>query len=196
MRDTGPAPRGLADQIVAAHGGRVGATYEYAVKGFVAELPQAAIDALKRNPNVLAVSPDVLVSIADQDVPTGFDRIEADLVPRSGVPTALPCPSGSNCTDADIAIIEAGSNDHPDLNVVHRVGCSSLFGSCTDNAGFDGHGHGTHVAGIAAAVDNDFGVVGVAPGARIWSVTVLGDEVTGFLSSILGGIDLGNRPGR
>ncbi|MDH3293603.1 MAG: S8 family serine peptidase, partial [Acidimicrobiia bacterium] len=189
IRDNGPAPRGLADQIVAAHGGRVGATYEYAVKGFVAELPQAAIDALVRNPNVLDVSPDVLVSIADQDVPTGFDRIEADLVPRSGVPTALPCPSGTNCTDVDIAIIDTGSNDHPDLNVVHRVDCSSLFGSCTDNAGFDGHGHGTHVAGIAAALDNGYGVVGVARGARIWSVKVLGDEGTGFLSSILGGID-------
>ena len=33
-------------------------------------------------------------------------------------------------------------------------------------------GHGTHVAGIAAARDNDRGVVGVAPGARLWAVRV------------------------
>jgi len=76
LRDPGPSPRGLADQMVATHGGRAGATYEYALKGFVAELPQAAIDALSRNPNVLAVTPDVLVSIADQEIPTGYDRVD------------------------------------------------------------------------------------------------------------------------
>src|SRR5438105_2086979 len=35
------------------------------------------------------------------------------------------------------------------------------------------HGHGTHVAGTIAAVDNGIGVVGVAPEARLWSVKAL-----------------------
>ena len=188
LRPGSASPRGLADQIVGVHGGRFGAVYEHAIKGFVAELPQAAITALSRNPNVVSITPDQIVAIADQDIPTGFDRIEADRAPTAPV-SPTNCPAGETCTNVDIAVLDTGSNDHPDLNVVHRVDCSSLFGSCNDNAGYDGHGHGTHVAGIAAAFDNAYGVVGVAPGARVWSVKVLGDDGTGFLSSLIAGVD-------
>ena len=38
--------------------------------------------------------------------------------------------------------------------------------------GNDDNGHGSHVAGIAAAKDNDIGIVGIAPGARIWAIKV------------------------
>ena len=41
--------------------------------------------------------------------------------------------------------------------------------TCAEGKGIDDNGHGTHVAGIAAALDNNLGTVGVAPGARIWS---------------------------
>ncbi len=53
----------------------------------------------------------------------------------------------------------------------------------------DGHGHGTHVAGSAAALDNSFGVVGVAPGARIWSVKILNADGVGRASWLLCGIE-------
>ncbi|MDJ0924487.1 MAG: S8 family serine peptidase, partial [Acidimicrobiia bacterium] len=168
----------LISQTTDAYGGRAGATFEHALHGFVAELPSSAIAALARDPNVIRITPDYAIRIADQEVSTGFDRVEADLVPRGGAPL-----------DVDIAIIDTGVSEHPDLNVFHRVDCSSILGFCTDNAGFDGNGHGTHVAGIAAAIDNDTGVLGVAPGARIWSVKVLGADGTGFLSSLVGGID-------
>lgn len=45
------------------------------------------------------------------------------------------------------------------------------------------------MAGIAAACNNDFGVVGVAPGARLWAVKVLNSRATGFVSGIIAGID-------
>jgi len=45
------------------------------------------------------------------------------------------------------------------------------------------------VAGIAAAIDNDFGVVGVAPGARLWAVKVLNKWGSGSLSGVIAGID-------
>ncbi len=54
---------------------------------------------------------------------------------------------------------------HPDLNVYRNV--SVINGSIN---GDDGNGHGTIVAGIAAAKDNDIGIAGTAPGARIWSI--------------------------
>jgi subtilisin len=51
------------------------------------------------------------------------------------------------------------------------------------------------VAGIAAAIDNDFGVVGTAPGARLYNVKVFGDDGNADLSNILCGLDwvLANR---
>ena len=86
--------------------------------------------------------------------------------------------------DVDIAIVDTGIDEHPDLNVVGGTDCTG------SRIGWhDGYGHGTHVAGIAAARDNDFGVVGVAPGARIWSVKVLNSSGYGKVSWLLCGID-------
>ncbi len=64
-------------------------------------------------------------------------------------------------------------------------------GPCQDNssASTDLLGHGTHVAGIAAAIDNGNGVVGVAPGARLWAVKVLDNTGSGYSSWIIDGID-------
>jgi subtilisin len=53
----------------------------------------------------------------------------------------------------------------------------------------DGNGHGTHVAGIAAAKDNNIGVVGTAPGARIWAIKVIPDSGQGRQSYTLNGLN-------
>ena len=97
--------------------------------------------------------------------------------------------SGKGWSFALPSIIDTGiDNIHPDLNVFRTVNCARFFG-CLENQGTDGNGHGTHVAGIAAAIDNDIGVVGVAPGARLWSVKVLDDRGSGYLSWVIAGID-------
>jgi len=91
--------------------------------------------------------------------------------------------------DVDIAIIDTGIDlDHPDLTVAGSTNCAR-FGGCLDGGGNDGHGHGTHVAGIAAAKNNGIGVVGVAPGARLWAVRVLNNYGSGWTSWIIAGID-------
>jgi hypothetical protein len=70
--------------------------------------------------------------------------------------------------DVDIAVLDTGvSLTHPDLNVYRNV--TFINGTATGN---DDNGHGSHIAGIAAAKDNDIGIVGIAPGARIWAVKV------------------------
>ena len=109
--------------------------------------------------------------------PTGIDRIDADLgETKSG--------DGTGIVDIDIAIIDTGIDlNHPDLNVFRDI---SFVGTTT---GDDDHGHGSHVAGTAAALDNDIGVVGVAPGAKLWSIKVLNSEGFGTLSGIIDGID-------
>jgi subtilisin family serine protease len=53
----------------------------------------------------------------------------------------------------------------------------------------DNNGHGSHVAGIAAALDNDQGIVGVAPGARIWAVKVLDANGSGSFSDVICGLN-------
>ena len=70
--------------------------------------------------------------------------------------------------DVDIAILDTGiSLTHPDLNVYRNV-------SVVENIaiGDDDQGHGSHVAGVGAAKNNEIGVVGMAPGARLWAVKV------------------------
>lgn len=53
----------------------------------------------------------------------------------------------------------------------------------------DGIGHGTHVAGIAAARDNHMRVVGVAPGAWLWAVRVITGNGLASLASVICGVD-------
>ena len=94
--------------------------------------------------------------------------------------------------DADIAILDGGVDPHhPDLNVVGGVDC--VRGPAADRGYHDRDGHGTLVAGFAAAIDNAIGVVGVAPGARIWAVRVA--DPTGLItdSALLCGLEYNAR---
>ena len=86
----------------------------------------------------------------------------------------------------DVAVIDTGiDSKHPDLNVVGGVN----FAGGNPKSFNDGNGHGTHVSGTIAALDNAQGVVGVAPGARLWGVRVLNNQGSGFLSDVIAGID-------
>jgi subtilisin len=53
----------------------------------------------------------------------------------------------------------------------------------------DDNGHGTNIAGIAAAIDNSQGIVGVAPGARVWAVKVLDENGGGTFSDVICGLN-------
>jgi subtilisin len=95
--------------------------------------------------------------------------------------------------DVDVAVIDTGIDlQHPDLNVGGSVNCigvhffAQMYRRCR---GDDDHYHGTHVAGTIGAFDNDFGVVGVAPGARLWAVKVLDKRGSCPSSWIIAGID-------
>lgn len=84
-------------------------------------------------------------------------------------------------------VIDSGIDfDHPDLNVDKNMSKSFLNGvaSATDE-----NGHGTHVAGIIAAKNNNFGVLGVASGATVVSLRVMDKNGEGVVSSIIEALD-------
>jgi subtilisin len=180
-------PSGAAAELGRVYGFEVGFVYAHALKGFSAALPPAVAPALERNPLVRSVEPDRTVSIMAQTIPTGIARIFALENPNLGIDSRDDWR-----VDVDVAVLDTGIDaGHPDLNVVARTDCSggSPFSGTCSEGGDDGNGHGTHVAGTIAAIDNGIGVVGVAPGARLWSVKVLDNQGSGYLSWLIAGID-------
>jgi len=96
-------------------------------------------------------------------------------------------------TGVGVAVVDTGLDfNHQDLNLAPEVQGVNAFnaygGSCQDF-----HGHGTHVAGIIGARDNLIDVVGVAPNATIYCVSVFEfDEVQGAVGtdeSMIAGLD-------
>jgi subtilisin len=160
-------------------GGKILNLYERAVKGFAVNVPnERVLSSILNRTDVLYAEADVKVQAFAQTLPTGINRVDGDIsVSISG--------DGAGSVDADIAIVDTGIQlNHPDLNVYRDK--TFVTGTTSGN---DDNGHGTHVAGIAAAKDNTEGVVGMAPGARLWAVKVLDQSGSGSLSNVIAGID-------
>src|SRR5215204_491456 len=178
-----------AQNVAEEHSRRLGAevtsVYQHALQGYAAKIPSARLSEVNSDPRVLFVQPDRTAVAFDQTTPKGVDRIEGDLSS-----TQSGNGSGSD-VDVDVAVIDTGINKtHPDLKVAGGRNFASWSLSKDGNTKWeDGHGHGTHVAGTVAARDNDFGAVGVAPGARLYGVKVLSNSGTGYQSWIINGID-------
>jgi hypothetical protein len=105
-------------------------TYESALKGFAAKIPQGRVDDVRSDPRVAFVAKDREVYAMAQTLPTGVDRVDADQ-------SSAIAGDGSGSLNADIAVIDTGIYRHSDLNVVGGYNCTS-----TDRwAWSDGHGH-------------------------------------------------------
>jgi len=87
-------------------------------------------------------------------------------------------------------ILDSGIDlDHPDLNVDASRGYNAFTSGKDGKSLDDGNGHGTHVAGTIAAIDNTEGVIGVAAGATVIPVKVLGARGSGSYSGVIAGIN-------
>lgn len=180
------SPAAAAREISDKVGGEVGFVYQYALKGFSITVPAQAIAGLRGNPRVKYVATDDIRYAFAQSEPTGLQRIFATTNTAIGIDGV-----DDSRVDVDVAVIDTGIDlQHPDLNVSGGVNCTgSPFNNKCVSGGDDDHYHGTHVAGIIGALDNDFGVAGVAPGARLWAVKVLNSRGSGYSSWIIAGID-------
>ena len=181
-----------AQQVAAGYRISPEVAFRHALNGFAGNVTPRQAAAMSSDPRVASVEPDRFVSITEQTVPTGVRRASALQNGNLGIDAVDDLR-----VDADIAILDTGIDlDHPDLHVVTATDCRYESGgrpwartvSC-GSGGDDDNGHGTHVAGSAAALDNGLGVVGIAPGARLWAVKVLDQNGSGYLSHIVAGID-------
>jgi len=110
-----------------------------------------------------------------QETPYGITRVKG-LSSYSGSGVAYVLDSGIDLT-------------HPDLNVDASRGYNAFTSGKDGQSLNDGNGHGTHVAGTIAAINNNFGVIGVAPGATVVPVKVLDSRGSGSYSGVIAGVD-------
>ena len=198
LKDSVSSPADVARDMAARHGLIQQHIYSVAIKGFSAQIPASRLADAESDPRVDYIEPDLAVQAIkgkppgkggggggdetppEQVIPTGVKRIAAN------ISTTASIDGTDDRVDVDIAIIDTGvSPTHPELNFYRGV---TVAGSGKP-AGEDDNGHGSHVAGTAAAIDNGAGVVGVAPGARIWSVKVLNKFGSGSIGGVIAGID-------
>ncbi|MEZ0372647.1 MAG: S8 family serine peptidase [Candidatus Sericytochromatia bacterium] len=109
-----------------------------------------------------------------QTVPAGVTRIGA-----------APGSLSFNGSGIGVAVVDGGVSSHRDLNL--STSCFSIDGNCGDQT--PSPGHGTHVAGIVAALNNTTDVVGVAPGATIYAVDVFGTSDSTPDDNIIAGLN-------
>jgi len=160
------------------------------IEGKAVLLSLQAEKDLARQFGVLRIDDDVVVEalirggIAAKPTPTqpsevlpwGVDRIDAEKV--WGITTGDPIK---------VAIVDTGIDvKHPDLIDNLKGGVSTVGYTSSYN---DDNGHGTHVAGIAAAIDNEIGVIGVGPQIDLYAVKVLDRRGSGYLSDVIEGLD-------
>ena len=196
-----------AELIVRIHGERMD-SYRHVLQGFSARFSDAGFSQVVNDPRVAFVSEDHVVGISDTvrtNVRSERDTRPAD--PREDVSSTPELeavsqgvqsfPTGINRIGAagktnvgagvNVAVIDTGIlGTHPDLmgQVVGGKNCTKASGGYTDQ-----NGHGTHVSGTIAGLNNKVGVVGVSPGVKLWSVRVLDRFGGGTWSSVICGLD-------
>ncbi|MDP2916967.1 MAG: S8 family peptidase [Dehalococcoidia bacterium] len=136
---------------------------------------RAALGALK---GVALVEEDGIVYAVDAELAQswGVDKIDAEKA----------WAGGQTGAGVKVAIIDTGIDyTHPDLNGNYVAGYDWVN---DDNNPMDDNGHGTHVAGIVAAERDGAGVVGVAPGAKLYGLKVLSASGSGYWSDVIGAL--------
>jgi subtilisin len=158
--------------------------------------PQAEKNLAKR-PEILIIDPDVEVFALEnfkgefmrghlklqgvkpqpaQTLTWNIDRVDAEI--SWGISTGDPVKVGVIDTGIDL--------NHPDLKANIKGGYNAINPLKSYN---DDNGHGTHVAGIIAALNNNIGVVGVGPKIDLYAIKVLNASGSGYLSDVIEGLD-------
>ena len=141
--------------------------------GFIATMTVEKANELRNDESVAFVEPDRIISLSHC-----FTVVEPRLITWN-----LKRIGFGNGIGKTAWIIDSGIDfDHPDLTVDQSRSRSFVTGITSAD---DSNGHGTHVAGIIGAKNNTFGVLGVASGATLVALKVLGQNGEGNLGYII-----------
>ncbi|MBP2830859.1 S8 family serine peptidase [Aquimarina sp. U1-2] len=163
--------------------------YTTAISGMALKLGDDEFQKLSKDPSVASIEYNRIVKLPKFEVEEVFQADGSAKMAQQtpcGISRAGGAVDGSG-RDQWIWVIDSGIDlDHPDLNVVTDSRYSKTFVGGSPN---DCNGHGTHVAGTAAAVNNSVGVIGVSAGANVVSVRVFGCSGGSSTQTILNGIN-------
>jgi subtilisin family serine protease len=153
-------------------------TFVNVLNGAVIDLPAQALAGLVKNPNVLSVERDAVVTASQTNAPWGLDRLDQRALPLS---TTYSAPT--EAVNARAFIIDTGINKtHVDF------GSRVVSGFDAISSGGDGsndcNGHGTHVAGTVGG-----STYGVAKGVTLVPVRVLDCSGSGTITGVIAGLD-------
>ncbi len=189
---SGAEAPGLANQAVNRAGGALGHTYSTAVKGFSARMSATAAERLAaNNPRIAYFEADGMMRAMPRPPGKGpgGGGDGGTTGPAQTTPWGITRVNGGVASNGVACVLDSGIDlDHPDLNVDASQGFSA-FTKGKDAGMDDGNGHGTHVAGTIAAIDNEVGVIGVAAGATVIPIKVLGARGSGSTSGVIAGVD-------
>lgn len=155
--------------------------------GFSSDLDEDQLLELRNNEKIDFIEEDRIMTLGKPPWAGGGDNGDG----KSGqeIPWGVSRVGNRNGIGKTAWIIDTGIDlDHPDLNVDQNR-AHSVFTKGKDSNPDDNHGHGSHVAGTIAAVDNDQGVIGVAAGALVVPVKVLDRRGSGTYSGVIAGVD-------
>ncbi|MGY5851766.1 S8 family peptidase [Salegentibacter sp. F14] len=173
------------------------AVYSKVLNGAAMKLTAAQVERLRGKKEVSYIEEDRIVTFAPpcgtpNGGPCDGDGGDGGGTSSQETPYGISRVNGvTNYTGSAVAwIIDSGIDlDHQDLNVDASRGFNAFTSGRDGKSTDDGNGHGTHVAGTIAAVNNEIGVIGVAPGATVIPVKVLDSRGSGSYSGVIAGVD-------
>ena len=163
-------------------------TYVKTIQGFSLQLTTDEVESLRHDDRISYIEQDRMVHVAMGGPPGGGGGGGSD---PQVTPWGITRVGGAADGSGKVAyIIDSGIDaDHPDLNVDVSRGFNAFTRGKDSDLTQDGSGHGTHVAGTVAALDNSIGVIGVAAGATVVPVKVLDSRGSGSYSGVIAGVD-------
>jgi len=171
-------PGAQEQAIVRAAGGQIRHSYTI-VPAISAELPEAALNGLRANPGVRYVEP--VIEVTADDLTSELNNTWG--VKKIGSDDAWS--QGATGATIKVAVLDSGVDYlHTDLAGQIDLANSHDFVN-NDSNPMDDNGHGTHVSGTIAAVQQGTGVVGVAPQVRIIALKVLNAQGSGSFDDII-----------
>ncbi len=175
---------GTARELARRHGFTLRFVREHAARGFSAVVPERFVDDLRADPRI---------ALVEKDGPVGLIRPVAAARPGGGggqtTPWGITRVGGAGDGSGRTAwVIDTGIDlSHADLNTSRN--CHANFVLRGKDSPADGNGHGTHVAGTIAAIDNAIDVVGVAANAFVCAVRVLDNSGSGTWEGVVNGVN-------